>query len=62
MDPDPRIQLLGPLPRAVSTPTAFIAFVHARSRAPKVAAALIEFLRTPEAAKIFAESGMTPGK
>jgi len=59
-DPDPRVQMLGPLPRAISTPTGFVAFVHARSKAPETAAALIKFLRSPEAAKIFEECGMVP--
>jgi molybdate transport system substrate-binding protein len=62
MDPDPRIQLLGPLPRAISTPTGFVAFVNARARAPKAASALIEFLRTSDAAKTFVACGMMPGK
>ena len=62
MDPDPRVQLLGPLPRAISTPTEFVAFVNAQAGVPKAAAALIEFLRAPEAAKTFVACGMTPGK
>jgi len=62
MDPDPRVQLLGPLPRAVSMPTGFVAFLHARSKDQKEAAALIRFLASAEAATIFRECGMTPGK
>ena len=59
-DPDPRVQMLGPLPRAISVPTGFVAFVHARSKAPETAAALVKFLSSPEAAKTFEDCGMVP--
>ncbi|HKT19459.1 MAG TPA: substrate-binding domain-containing protein [Stellaceae bacterium] len=62
IDPDPRVQLLGPLPRAVSTPTGFVAFLHARSSEREAASALIRFLASAEAAAIFKQCGMTPGK
>jgi len=62
MDPDPRVRLLGPLARAVSTPTGFVAFVHTQTKAPEAAAALIRFLASSDAAAVFRESGMTPGK
>jgi hypothetical protein len=62
MDPDPRVRLLGPLARAVSTPTGFVAFVHAQTKEPEAAASLIRFLASSEAAAVFRECGMTPGK
>jgi molybdate transport system substrate-binding protein len=62
MEPDDRVQLLGPLPRAISTPTGFVAFVNAGSKEPDAAAALIKFLTTPEAQRVFTESGMVPGR
>ncbi len=62
MDPDPRVQLLGPLPRAVSTPTGFVAFLHARAKEREAASALIRFLASAEAAAIFRDCGMIPGK
>jgi molybdate transport system substrate-binding protein len=62
MDPDPRVRLLGPLARAVSTPTGFVAFVHARTKEPEAAASLIRFLASSDAAAVFRECGMTPGK
>ncbi len=61
IDADPKVELLGPLPREVSIPTGLVGFVHARSKAPEVAAALLEFLIAPDAAKIFRECGMNPG-
>jgi len=60
IDPDPRVQVLGPLPRDISVPTGFVAFVNARSEAPEQAAALIRFLASPEAGKTFADCGMVP--
>lgn len=62
MDPDPRVQMLGPLPRTVSTPTGFVAFLNARSKEPEAAAALIRFLAAPEAASVYRECGMAPGR
>lgn len=59
-DPDPRVELLGPLPRDISEPTGFVAFVHRRSKHPNEAAALVEFLASPGAARIFEQCGMVP--
>ncbi|HVA15693.1 MAG TPA: substrate-binding domain-containing protein [Stellaceae bacterium] len=60
-DPDPDVAMLGALPREISTPTGFVAFVHARSPEPKAATALVQFLGSAAAAKIFRACGMTPG-
>lgn len=62
MDQDDRVQLLGALPREVSTPTGFVAFVNSGSKAPDAAKALIAFLSSAEAASVFTKVGMTPGK
>ncbi|HLI21105.1 MAG TPA: substrate-binding domain-containing protein [Stellaceae bacterium] len=61
-DPNPAVEMLGALPREVSTPTGFVAFVHTRSKAPEAAAALVQFLGSAEAAKVFTASGMVPGR
>lgn len=61
-DPNPDVAMLGALPREVSTPTGFVAFVHTRSKAPEAAAALVQFLGSAELAKVFTASGMVPGK
>jgi molybdate transport system substrate-binding protein len=61
-DPEPNVQLLGPLPRDVSIPTGFVGFIHARSPHREAAAALLKFLSAPEAAKIFRDCGMAPGR
>lgn len=61
-DPNPDVQMLGALPRDVSIPTGFVGFIHARTPHREAAASLLKYLSTPEAAKIFTECGMTPGK
>jgi molybdate transport system substrate-binding protein len=61
-DPNPDVTMLGAMPRAISIPTGFVAFVHTQSKAPDAAAALIRFLSSPDAGKVFAACGMTPGK
>jgi ABC-type molybdate transport system substrate-binding protein len=62
IDPDPRVALLGPLPRDISEPTGFVAFVHARSKEQNAAAVLVDFLSSADAAKIFEACGMVPAK
>jgi len=61
-DPNPDAQMLGALPRDVSIPTGFVGFAHARTPHRVAVAALLQYLTTAEAAKIFTECGMTPGK
>jgi len=61
-DPNPDVQMLGALPREVSVPTGFVGFIHARTAHREAAAALLKHFSSDEAAKIFRECGMTPGK
>ena len=61
-DPSPDVQMLGALPRDVSIPTGFVGFAHARTPHRDAVAALLKYLSTADAGKIFAECGMTPGK
>jgi molybdate transport system substrate-binding protein len=61
-DPDPAVQMLGALPRDASIPTGFVGFAHARTPHRDAVMALLKYLSTAEAGKIFTECGMTPGK
>src|SRR6185437_12301781 len=61
-DPDPAVQMLGALPRDASIPTGFVGFAHARTPHRNAVSALLKYLSTAEAGKIFTECGMTPGK
>jgi hypothetical protein len=54
--------MLGALPRDVSIPTGFVGFAHARTPHRDAVTALLKYLSTAEAARIFTECGMTPGK
>ncbi len=59
---DPGIDVVGPLPAAVSTPTALVGFVSAHAKSPEAARALLRYLSSPEAAAVYRSSGMKPGK
>ena len=59
---DPGIQVVGPLPRAISTPTALVGFVSTHAKSPDAARALLRYLSSPEAAAVYKSSGMQPGK
>jgi molybdate transport system substrate-binding protein len=61
-DPDPRVTVLGPMPRDISEPTGFVAFVHARSTAPDAASSLVKFLSSRDAVGILEECGMVPAQ
>lgn len=56
----PGIQYVGPLPPELQSFTVFSAGVMTDARRPEVAKALIEFLATPDAARVFKAKGMEP--
>ena len=59
---DPGVETVGILPAAISTPTALVGFVSAHAKSPDAARALLRFLSSPGAAKVYVASGMTPGR
>lgn len=59
---EPGVEVVGPLPREISTPTSLVGFVSAQAKAPEAARALLRYLSSPEAAEIYRAAGMTPGK
>ena len=59
---DPRVDVVGPLPRAISTPTALVGFVSAHAKSPDRARALLTFLSSPEAAAVYRACGLQPGR
>jgi molybdate transport system substrate-binding protein len=59
---DDGIDIVGPLPRAISTPTALVGFVSSHAKDPAAAKALLEFLSSPAAAAVYKAEGMQPGK
>lgn len=56
------VEVVGPLPRDISTPTALVGFLSAHSKEPDAAKALLNYLSSPEAAPVYKERGMQPGR
>ena len=58
---DPGVEVVGMLPREISTPTALVGYVSAHAKAPEAAKALL-YLSSPEAAEVYKSLGMVPGR
>jgi len=58
---DPGVDVVGPLPRNVVTPTGFVGFVSTHAKDPAAAKALLDFLASPAAAPVYKAKGMSPG-
>jgi molybdate transport system substrate-binding protein len=56
------VDIVGPLPREISTPTSLVGFVSANARAPEAAKALLSYLSSPAVAGIYRSLGMAPGR
>jgi len=56
------IEIVGALPREISTPTQLVGFVSARSASPDAARALLEYLSSPSAAAVYRSVGMQPAR
>jgi molybdate transport system substrate-binding protein len=59
---NPDVDIVGPLPRAISEPTALVGFVSTHARAPEAAKALLSYLSSPAVAGIYQSLGMLPGR
>ncbi len=59
---DPGVDVVGILPREISTPTGLVGFIHAKAKSPVAAKALLDYLSSAEAAKVYKETGMQPGR
>jgi molybdate transport system substrate-binding protein len=59
---EPGIDVAGPLPREISTPTALMGFVASHAKNAAAAKALLDYLSSPEAAPVYAAQGMRPGR
>jgi len=57
---DPGVELVGPLPREVSTPTAVVGFVSSHAKDPAAAKALLDYLSSPDAAAVYKALLMEP--
>src|SRR5262245_41356396 len=59
---DPGVDVVGTLPRDISTPTALVGFVSSHAKSPAAAKALLSYLSGPEGAMAYRACAMTPGK
>jgi molybdate transport system substrate-binding protein len=59
---DPGVEIVGALPREISTPTGLVGFISAHSKAPAAARALLDYLSSPEVAGVYESLGMRPGR
>jgi molybdate transport system substrate-binding protein len=59
---DPGIDVVGPLPTEISTPTTLVGFVSSHAKNPAAANALLDYLSAPEAAAVYKAQGMQPGR
>jgi molybdate transport system substrate-binding protein len=59
---DPGVDVVGTLPRSISTPTALVGFVSAHAKSPDAAKALLSYLSGPDGATAYKTCAMTPGR
>jgi molybdate transport system substrate-binding protein len=59
---DPGVEVVGPLPRAISMPTALVGFVSTHAKTPDAAKALLTYLSSADAAAAYKSCGMQPGR
>jgi len=59
---DPGVDIIGALPKDISTPTALVAFVNTKAKDPAAAKALVQYLSGPEAAEVYKGLRMIPGR
>jgi molybdate transport system substrate-binding protein len=59
---EPGVEVVGPLPASISTPTRLVGFVGAHSKEPAAAKELVNYLSSADAAKVYKERGMVPGR
>jgi molybdate transport system substrate-binding protein len=59
---EPGVEVVGPLPRDISIPTGLVGFVSAQAKDSAAAKALVSYLSGPEAAAVYKERGMVPGR
>ena len=59
---EPGIEIVGPLPKSISTPTSLVGFLSTHAHDPAAAKALLDYLSSPEAAAVYKAQHMQPGK
>jgi predicted enzyme related to lactoylglutathione lyase len=57
---EPRLDIVGPLPREIAPPTTLVGFVSAHAKNPTAAKALVDFLASSAAAAVYKAQHMEP--
>ena len=59
---EPGVEVVGPLPESISTPTRLSGFIGAHTKNEAAAKQLLQYLSSGDAAKVYRERGMVPGR
>ena len=59
---EPGVEVVGALPASISTPTRLVGFVGTHAKDPAAAKELVNYLSSADAAKVYKERGMQPGR
>lgn len=59
---DPGVEVIGPLPSSIVEPTELVGFVSKHATDPATAKALLDFISSPQAASVYKEKSMMPGR
>lgn len=59
---DDGVEVVGVLPREISTPTGLVAYVAAKAKSRAAATALLQYLSSAQAAQVYRAMGMQPGR
>jgi len=59
---DPAVEVVGALPRDISTPTALVGFISSHAKSPDAAKALLAYLSGPDGTTAYKACAMTPGR
>jgi molybdate transport system substrate-binding protein len=57
---DPGVDIVGPLPAAVSTPSPMVGTISSHAKNPAAAKALLDYLASPDAKAVYKSKGMIP--
>ena len=58
---NPGVDVVGALPREISTPTGLVGFVSSHAKDPAAVKVLLEYLSSPDAAAVYKVHSMEPG-
>jgi len=59
---DPGVEVVGMLPKDISTPTALVGFISSHAKSPVAAKALLSYLSSADGAAAYRKCAMTPGR